>query len=263
MQTRRSQYRLTSWFCGLLATAFVGSLCACIIVGNLQVSTSALSPLPSNRLKLCYGFASAVQMQALLRCQVFEQASCLYIQLFAFTGRVFFAFQSPASTQEASRGGFGGRQLLQENSSPAAKVHRNKLHHVSFSWCSGTSNVHDFNNTLAANLCTCLYQQSRSPVLYSPALQVHGWLMCLSWGFLIPLGVVIACFRTVRGMGTWWYHLHRALQILGFLVSLAGLSVGVYLDPGQGGLFWQHKIIGIVVNVLALVQVGHKPCMTL
>ncbi len=79
--------------------------------------------------------------------------------------------------------------------------------------------------------------------------------MCLSWGFLIPLGVVIACFRTVRGMGTWWFHLHRALQTLGFLVSLAGLAVGVYLDPGQGGLFWQHKIIGVVVNVLALVQV--------
>jgi len=69
--------------------------------------------------------------------------------------------------------------------------------------------------------------------------------MCLSWGFLIPLGVVIACFRTVRGMGTWWFHLHRAL------------AVGVYLDPGQGGLFWQHKIIGVVVNVLALVQVRH------
>ena len=79
--------------------------------------------------------------------------------------------------------------------------------------------------------------------------------MCLAWGFLIPLGVVIACFRTVRGMGTWWFHLHRALQLLGFLVSLAGLSVGVYLDPGEGGLFWRHKIIGIAVNVLALVQV--------
>ncbi|KAL3130178.1 hypothetical protein ABBQ38_008483 [Trebouxia sp. C0009 RCD-2024] len=84
---------------------------------------------------------------------------------------------------------------------------------------------------------------------------VHGWLMCLAWGFLIPVGVVIACFRTVRGMGTWWFHLHRALQILGFLVSLAGLSVGVYLDPNEGGLKWQHKIIGITVNVMALVQV--------
>ncbi|KAL0045079.1 hypothetical protein WJX82_007718 [Trebouxia sp. C0006] len=47
-----------------------------------------------------------------------------------------------------------------------------------------------------------------------------------------------------------------ALLLLGFLASLAGLSVGVYLDPGRGGLVWQHKIIGIAVNMAALIQVG-------
>lgn len=79
--------------------------------------------------------------------------------------------------------------------------------------------------------------------------------MCLAWGALIPIGVVVAAFRTVRGAGTWWFHLHRLLNIVGFLVSLAGISVGVYLDPGEGGLVWKHKIIGITVNVLAFVQV--------
>lgn len=79
--------------------------------------------------------------------------------------------------------------------------------------------------------------------------------MCLAWGALIPIGVVIATFRTVRGASAWWFHLHRILNILGLLVSLAGLSVGVYLDPGEGGLTWKHKIIGITVNVLAVVQV--------
>ena len=90
---------------------------------------------------------------------------------------------------------------------------------------------------------------------YCVAFQVHGWLMCLAWGALIPIAVVIATFRTVRGTGTWWFHLHSVFNILGFLVSLAGVAVGVYLDPGEGGLVWQHKIIGITVNVLALVQV--------
>ena len=80
--------------------------------------------------------------------------------------------------------------------------------------------------------------------------------MCLAWGALIPIAVVIATFRTVRGAGTWWFHLHSIFNILGFLVSLAGLAVGVYLDPGEGGLVWQHKIIGITVNVLACVQVN-------
>lgn len=83
--------------------------------------------------------------------------------------------------------------------------------------------------------------------------------MCLAWGALIPIGVVLATFRTVRGAGTWWFHLHSVFNILGFLVSLAGLGVGVYLDPGQGGLVWQHKIIGITVNVAACVQV--KCCL--
>lgn len=79
--------------------------------------------------------------------------------------------------------------------------------------------------------------------------------MCLAWGALIPIGVVIVTFRTVRGAGTWWFHLHQVFNTLGFLVSLAGVAVGVYLDPGEGGLVWKHKIIGITVNVLALVQV--------
>lgn len=79
--------------------------------------------------------------------------------------------------------------------------------------------------------------------------------MCLAWGALIPIAVVIATFRSVRGAGTWWFHLHSVFNILGFLVSLAGLGVGVYLDPGEGGLVWQHKIIGITVNVAAFVQV--------
>lgn len=71
---------------------------------------------------------------------------------------------------------------------------------------------------------------------------------------------LLACFfRFMDGSCAlpWWFPLHRALQILGFLVSLAGLS-GVYLDPSEGGLKWQHKIIGIIgitVNVMTLVQI--------
>lgn len=106
-------------------------------------------------------------------------------------------------------------------------------------------------------MCICLHGHSYAQRCHVAlhCLQVHGWLMCLAWGALIPIGVVIATFRTVRGAGAWWFHLHRVLNIVGLLVSLAGLSVGVYLDPGEGGLTWKHKIIGITVNVLAVVQV--------
>lgn len=117
------------------------------------------------------------------------------------------------------------------------------------------SPVHMSYGLLPLSCCEVVLSHARRLQLYRVAFQVHGWLMCLAWGALIPIAVVIATFRTVRGTGTWWVHLHSVFNNLGFLVSLAGVAVGVYLDPGEGGLVWQHKIIGITVNVLALVQV--------
>ena len=77
--------------------------------------------------------------------------------------------------------------------------------------------------------------------------------MCLAWGFLIPLGVLIAAFRSVTGGRAWWFYVHITLQTLGYLVSLAGVSVGAYLAIDEK-LQWQHKVIGITVNVAAGLQ---------
>lgn len=88
------------------------------------------------------------------------------------------------------------------------------------------------------------------------ALQIHGWLLCLAWGFLIPAGIVVAAFRTVtRQSNAWWYYVHVSFQIIGFLMSLAGIAVGTYF-PANEKLMVQHKIIGIVVNVVAGLQVS-------
>ena len=84
-------------------------------------------------------------------------------------------------------------------------------------------------------------------------MQVHGWLMALAWGFLIPLAIVIAAFRGVSRGSAWWFYVHITLNTLGYLVSLAGVSVGAYLAIDQK-LQWQHKVIGITVNVAAGVQ---------
>lgn len=78
--------------------------------------------------------------------------------------------------------------------------------------------------------------------------------MCLAWGFLIPLGVVIAAFRGVSRGSAWWFYVHITLQTLGYLVSLAGVAVGAYLAIDEK-LQWQHRVIGITVNVAAGVQV--------
>ena len=57
-----------------------------------------------------------------------------------------------------------------------------------------------------------------------------GWLMAASWGFLIPIGVTLAIFRSLRGMRPWWFYLHSVIQTLGFLLSLAGIGVGAQLN---------------------------------
>ena len=80
-------------------------------------------------------------------------------------------------------------------------------------------------------------------------------MLCLAWGFFIPAGIVVAAFRTVTKLGSaWWYYVHVSFQTIGFLLSLAGIAVGCYF-PADDKLMVQHKIIGIVVNVVAGLQV--------
>ena len=68
-----------------------------------------------------------------------------------------------------------------------------------------------------------------TPLCLLPA----GWLMAASWGFLIPIGVTLAIFRSVCGMRPWWFYLHSVFQTLGFLLSLAGIGVGAQLNINQ------------------------------
>lgn len=77
--------------------------------------------------------------------------------------------------------------------------------------------------------------------------------MCLAWGFLIPLGILIAAFRSLSGGSAWWFYLHIPLNVLGYLVSLAGVTVGAYLTIDEK-LQWQHRVIGITVTVAAGLQ---------
>ena len=87
------------------------------------------------------------------------------------------------------------------------------------------------------------------------SLQIHGWLMCLAWGWFIPAGIVIAGFRSVTRLGAnWWYYVHIVFACLGLLLSLAGTTVATYF-PANEELMVQHKIIGVVVNVVAGLQV--------
>lgn len=51
-------------------------------------------------------------------------------------------------------------------------------------------------------------------------LQAHAWMMVISWGVLLPSGVVVA--RSFKTLGPVWFQIHRAVQIVGLTTALAG-----------------------------------------
>ena len=84
----------------------------------------------------------------------------------------------------------------------------------------------------------------------------HGTLMMASWGVLLPSGVLIAHF--LRHRDPLWFKLHRAIQVCGLCLALAGFIIAVtqfdvfaqgYYAPAQA-----HGSCGLVVMVLGLLQ---------
>ena len=47
---------------------------------------------------------------------------------------------------------------------------------------------------------------------------------------LIPVGIVLA--RSFKDLGGLWFHLHRALQTLGFIMGTVALGLGFELSGG-------------------------------
>lgn len=42
-------------------------------------------------------------------------------------------------------------------------------------------------------------------------MQVHGILMVVGFGILVPIGVLVA--RTLKPLDPLWFHLHRIIQV--------------------------------------------------
>ncbi|KAJ1441262.1 DOMON domain [Sesbania bispinosa] len=85
---------------------------------------------------------------------------------------------------------------------------------------------------------------------------VHGILNTISWGILMPIGVIFAHLKAFNGLGTSWFHLHRACQSLAFLIGIAGFGTGLYMGNHHNGVHHApHRCIGITLMCLASAQV--------
>jgi hypothetical protein len=95
------------------------------------------------------------------------------------------------------------------------------------------------------------------------AIVAHGTLMLLSWGLMLPSGVIAAKFlkhRTGGGSTTvpLWFRIHKILQPLGLVVALVGWIIALrnfqVLDEGGTTKQVMHVGLGMLTMILGLLQ---------
>ncbi|KAI9073306.1 hypothetical protein K1719_044741 [Acacia pycnantha] len=90
--------------------------------------------------------------------------------------------------------------------------------------------------------------------------KVHGILNGIGWGIMMPTGAIMGRYlKTLEATGSTWFHLHRACQMLAYIIGTIGFALGIFLSsPSLSSLSpygFVHASIGIAVFVSATVQV--------
>jgi hypothetical protein len=80
----------------------------------------------------------------------------------------------------------------------------------------------------------------------------HGVLMGLSWGFLLPVGLLVARFG--KHKDPLWFKVHRGVQISGLLLALLGFIIAVLMVATGHFLARPHAYIGLVAMALGMQQ---------
>ncbi|XP_078177944.1 cytochrome b561 and DOMON domain-containing protein At5g47530-like [Carex rostrata] len=86
---------------------------------------------------------------------------------------------------------------------------------------------------------------------------IHGVLNTISWGILLPLGVMIARYvKVFQAMDPAWFYLHITCQCSGYILGVAGWGLGLKLGSESKGITeYSHRNLGISLFVFATLQV--------
>ncbi|MED6172483.1 hypothetical protein PIB30_050529 [Stylosanthes scabra] len=85
---------------------------------------------------------------------------------------------------------------------------------------------------------------------------IHGILNVVSWGFLFPLGIVIARYmRIFPCADPTWFYLHVGCQLSAYIIGVAGWITGLKLgSQSEGIVYTLHRNIGIAIFCLCTIQ---------
>ncbi|GAV90063.1 Cytochrom_B561 domain-containing protein/DUF568 domain-containing protein [Cephalotus follicularis] len=86
----------------------------------------------------------------------------------------------------------------------------------------------------------------------------HGGMNALSWGFLMPIGAVIARFvKIFQVANPAWFYMHVTCQCVAYVIGIGGSIIGFYLGAKSSGIqYSSHQNMGIALLVLATSQIG-------
>lgn len=85
---------------------------------------------------------------------------------------------------------------------------------------------------------------------------VHGVLNAISWGVLLPVGVVVARYlRHFQSLGPAWFYFHAGIQLSAILLGTTGFAIGIRLGQmSSGTVYGLHRKLGISAFCLGSLQ---------
>ncbi|XP_016480725.1 cytochrome b561 and DOMON domain-containing protein At5g47530 [Nicotiana tabacum] len=121
--------------------------------------------------------------------------------------------------------------------------------------------MHDTSgvNVQSAGALSLLSGQSKTTTTGAASSQfnkknLHGLLNAVSWGIMMPIGILFARYLKVFSDPAWFY-LHSIWQITAYVIGVAGWATGLQLGSESPGIkFTVHRTIGIVLFSLATLQ---------
>lgn len=117
-----------------------------------------------------------------------------------------------------------------------------------------TINYHDANRkVIAFNFATGVATEDTTQ---RDAKIVHGSLMIVSWGFLLPLGTLAAAWGGPRfkNGGPRPFHMHRVAQSVGLLVAIAGAVYALVQLYDATATMPVHGVLGMIVTIVGMLQ---------
>jgi hypothetical protein len=90
--------------------------------------------------------------------------------------------------------------------------------------------------------------------------QLHGMANTVSWGIMMPVGVMIARYAKVcKFEDPAWFKIHVVCQSSAYVVGVAGWATGMKLGSDSTWVEYRgHRILGILIFILGTFQVPKR-----